>query len=352
MIALLITVDYPPNKGGVSRYYEGLVEISESRIGVAGVDFGVKPPAGNRIQSRIRQILWAREIIKQVPKNISILMGQPHLGIGSILARRQFSLFIHGGEWGNYPLGTTLVKVILNQAKLLIVNSSATAEKYVPKEMKDRIIVLTPGLSQSFIDEISTKKTESNLEEKSRINILSVARLSPRKGLMQLIQAVEMLISNGIKVRLNIVGNGSEYKNLAKEIKSYNMIRIITGITDEELKDQYAEADLFALFPTEIKGGEAWEGFGIVFLEAGAAGLPIITTNAGGIKESTTSLGTIYLHKNCTKNEIYNELTRLISDKKKMSIMGSANRNWAISQSWINRKPIVDKILEEIQTKC
>ena len=80
MIALLITVDYPPNKGGVSRYYEGLVEVSESRIGVAGVDLGEKPPAGNGIRSRIRQILWAKKIIKQVPKNISILIGQPHLG--------------------------------------------------------------------------------------------------------------------------------------------------------------------------------------------------------------------------------------------------------------------------------
>jgi glycosyltransferase involved in cell wall biosynthesis len=352
LIALLITVDYPPNKGGVSRYYKGLVEVSESQIGVAGVDLGEKPPAGNGIRSRIRQILWAKKIIKQVPKNISILIGQPHLGIGSILARRHFSLFIHGGEWGNYPLGTTFVKAILNQAKLLIVNSSATAEKYVPKKLKDRIIILIPGLSHSFLGEINTKKNASNLEEKPHINILSVARLSPRKGLIKLIQAVEMLISNGQRVRLNIVGNGSEYENLVREIKSFNLIQINTELTDHELKVKYSEADLFALLPMEIKGGEAWEGFGIVFLEAGAAGLPIITSNTGGIKESTTPLGSIYLHEKCTKNEIHDELSRLISDKNKMSIMGSANRDWAINHTWINRKPIVDHLLEEIQTKC
>ena len=352
MIALLITVDYPPNKGGVSRYYEGLVEVSESRIGVAGVDLGEKPPAGNGIRSRIKQILWARKIIKQVPKNISILIGQPHLGIGSMLARRQFSLFIHGGEWGNYPLGTIFVKTILNQARLLIVNSRATAEKYVPKKLKDKIIILNPGLSPSFFGEINTKKTTSNLEEKSHINILSVARLSPRKGLIKLIQAVEILISNGLTVKLDIVGNGSEYENLANEIKSFNLIQIITDLTDGELKVKYSEADLFALFPTEIKGGEAWEGFGIVFLEAGAAGLPIITSKTGGIKESTTSLGTIYLDKKCNKNEISDELTRLLSDKNKMSVMGSANRQWAINQTWINRKPIVDQLLEEINSKC
>jgi glycosyltransferase involved in cell wall biosynthesis len=352
VIALLITVDYPPNKGGVSRYYEGLVEVSESRIGVAGVDLGQKPTAGNGIRSRIRQILWARKIIKQVPKNISILVGQPHLGIGSILVGRQFSLFIHGGEWGNYPLGTTFIKAILNQAKLLIINSSATAEKYVPKNLEERSLILTPGLSHSFFDELNIKKTDSNLNEKSHIEILSVSRLSPRKGLIKLIQAVEILISNGLRVRLNIVGNGSEYENLANEIKSFNLIQIITGLTDGELKEKYSEADLFALFPTEIKGGEAWEGFGIVFLEAGAAGLPIITSNTGGIKESTTSLGTIYLDKQCTKNEISDELARLISNRNKMSIMGRANRDWAINQTWTNRKPIVDQLLEEINTKC
>ena len=40
MKALLFTVDFPPNKGGVSRYYEGLVEVSGARIGVAGIDLG------------------------------------------------------------------------------------------------------------------------------------------------------------------------------------------------------------------------------------------------------------------------------------------------------------------------
>ena len=183
-------------------------------------------------------------------------------------------------------------------------------------------------------------------------NLQKVKSNNTRKGLIKLIQAVEILISNGQRVRLNIVGNGSEYENLAREIKSFNLIQILTGLTDDELKEKYCEADLFALFPVEIKGGEAWEGFGIVFLEAGAAGLPIITSNTGGIKESTTPLGSIYLHEKCTKNEIHDEVTRLISDKNKMSIMGSSNRDWAINQTWINRKPIVDHILEEIQTEC
>ena len=222
----------------------------------------------------------------------------------------------------------------------------------MPKKLKDRIIILIPGLSNFFLSEFNTKKTASNLEEKPHINILSVARLSPRKGLIKLIQAVEMLISNGQRVRLNIVGNVSEKENLVREIKSFNLIQINTELNDHELKEKYSEADLFALLPMEIKGGEAWEGFGIVFLEAGAAGLPIITSNTGGIKESTTPLGSIYLHEKCTKNEIYDELTKLISDKNKMSIMGSANRDWAINQTWINRKSIVDHILEEIQTKC
>ena len=124
--------------------------------------------------------------------------------------------------------------------------------------------------------------------------------------------------------------------------------------SERELVEPWCNSDhtSFALLPEEIKGGEAWEGFGIVFLEAGAAGLPIITSNTGGIKESTIPFGSIYLHEKCTKNEIHDELTRLISDKNKMLNMGSSNSDWAINQTWIKRKPIIDKILEEIQTKC
>ncbi len=350
MKALLFTVDYPPNKGGVSRYYEGLVEVSRRRIGVAGKDLGEKPPNGNTFRTRIAQIFWTQKVLKQTPKDLSILMGQPHLGLGSILARRKFGLFIHGGEWGNYPLGNKLVRFVMGKAKILIVNSEATANKYVPKYLMKRVIVLNPGLSSSFIERISKQNFTRQVSKNESLNILSVTRLSPRKGLKRLINAVDLLIDDGFAVKLKIIGEGSEYKKLQKEITNQNGISLLQAVSDEELIKNYFSADLFALLPMQIKGGEAWEGFGIVFLEAGVCGLPIITSDSGGIKESTFPSAAVYLHEKCSANEICDQLKRFINDKKLALRLGELNKKWASDQTWENRKHIVDKILNEVKS--
>ncbi len=348
MIALLLTVDYPPNKGGVSRYYEGLIEVSQTRIGVAGIDLGKKPPDGNTFKIRLQQIFWAKNILQQTPRKISILVGQPHLGLGAILARRSFGLFIHGGEWGNYPLGTKLVRLILFKAKILIVNSNATAQMYIPNFLKRKVIVLKPGLTNSFIRTSLEVKNSSRIRSDNGLHILSVARLSPRKGLIKLIRAVEMLIADRYEVRMNIIGDGLEYNNLNKEIKTHSKIKILRNITDDKLIRYYKTADLFALLPMTISGGEAWEGFGIVFLEAGAWGLPIITSTAGGIKEATTPSGTLYLHEKCSEWDIYKQVKKLINDGTSLTKLGQANKKWVMTQSWENRLSVIDKILFEL----
>jgi phosphatidylinositol alpha-1,6-mannosyltransferase len=181
------------------------------------------------------------------------------------------------------------------------------------------------------------------------LNILSVTRLSPRKGLKRLINAVDLLIDDGFAVNLKIIGEGSEYKNLQKEVKNRHGISLMQSVSDEELIKNYLSADVFALLPMQIKGGEAWEGFGIVFLEAGVCGLPIITSDSGGIKESTSPLATVYLHEKCSANEIYVEIKKFINNKKLALQLGELNKKWASDQTWENRKHIIDRILIEVK---
>jgi glycosyltransferase involved in cell wall biosynthesis len=86
-----------------------------------------------------------------------------------------------------------------------------------------------------------------------------------------------------------------------------------------------------------------------VFLEAGVCGLPIITSDSGGIKESTSPLATVYLHEKCSANEIYVEIKKFINNKKLALQLGELNQKWASDQTWENRKHIIDRILSEVK---
>jgi glycosyltransferase involved in cell wall biosynthesis len=115
--------------------------------------------------------------------------------------------------------------------------------------------------------------------------ILSVARQYPRKDTETLLRALPFVRRAGVPVRLTIVGGGPELPRLRKVTRTLGLSDVVslTGPLEEResLLDLYREADLFCLPSLQ-------EGFGIVFLEAMAAGLPIVAARAGATPEVVT----------------------------------------------------------------
>ncbi|OHB17878.1 MAG: hypothetical protein A2913_01205 [Parcubacteria group bacterium RIFCSPLOWO2_01_FULL_40_65] len=111
--------------------------------------------------------------------------------------------------------------------------------------------------------------------------ILSAGRLVPWKGFKMLIKIMPELIKEYNFARLVIVGDGPEMQNL-ETIKNNlglnNKVYLVGQKSQEELKTYLAAADMFVL-------NTAYEGFSHQLLEAMAAGVPVITTNAGGNPE-------------------------------------------------------------------
>lgn len=180
------------------------------------------------------------------------------------------------------------------------------------------------------IDSYSTKKIRIipcsintsiyNKESQSRILkeniIISVARLSKEKNLDTTIKAFAKLpatIKNSFKYY--IVGGGIEKDNLQKlisELKLNNKVILLGNISEEEKILLLKKSQYFLLCP-RIKNGEQ-EGFGIVYLEAQAAGLPIITTKVGGIKDAVGNAG-LYINDPENSSEIADNLVSLINNK-------------------------------------
>ena len=119
---------------------------------------------------------------------------------------------------------------------------------------------------------------------RSELRVLTVTRLSVAdayKGIDTLLRAVRAASDAGVKLTLDVVGSGNDkerLEDLARSLGVHTFVRFRGSAPDEELEQLLAESDVFAM-PSKK------EGFGIVFLEAMAAGLPCIGANHGGTPE-------------------------------------------------------------------
>jgi glycosyltransferase involved in cell wall biosynthesis len=110
--------------------------------------------------------------------------------------------------------------------------------------------------------------------------LVTVRRAEPRMGIEQLLRA--MLIAPADDLRLAVVGGGlltDELVRLTSQLGLDGRVRIVGRVSEDELRDWYRAADLFVL-PTV-----AYEGFGMVTLEALASGTPVVGTMAGATPE-------------------------------------------------------------------
>jgi glycosyltransferase involved in cell wall biosynthesis len=344
---LLITSNYPPIPGGVSRYLKGLVDCAAGEIAVAGVDTQ-RPIPHSRFKAldRLMQILWSRQVAKNAQPNVAILAGQPHIALGVWLAGRDFSLTLHGGEWEDHPFARRLLRKIMNRSTHILTSSFATAEEWVSNENRGKTLSLTPGLPDFGKRLLDTETSFSEeLDQSSAFKIFTVSRSSPRKGTQKLVNAIQMCRSKGLNVTLTVSGQSQG----ATEVDSViGGVTFLGHISDDELVSNYAQAHAFALLPERIKGGEGWEGFGIVYLEAAAAGLPIIASDTGGVREAITPDGSILLNANCTVESIAQTIEALVANVAIRKRMSETNRVWAKSNQWSAKQIQVQSVVREI----
>jgi phosphatidylinositol alpha-1,6-mannosyltransferase len=117
--------------------------------------------------------------------------------------------------------------------------------------------------------------------------LLTVARLSEaRKNVDQVLRALALL-KDRHDFRYTIVGDGYDrprLETLAKELGIEERVRFAGFVSQEELLDTYAQSDLMILTSAVIPGSH--EGFGIVYLEAAASGVPCLAARLGGAAEA------------------------------------------------------------------
>ncbi|SEP54860.1 glycosyltransferase family 4 protein [Flavobacterium urocaniciphilum] len=142
------------------------------------------------------------------------------------------------------------------------------------------------------------------------LKLINVGRLDPVKGQKYLIEIVNQIIKNDVKVHLDIVGEGEERSNLEQLIQQYNLsdsIKLVGKKTQSEIKEMYLNSDLYIFVAVPLPDGRR-ETQGLATLEAQACGLPVIAYNSGGVKYTIKENETGFLFDEFEIDKVVNKL--------------------------------------------
>lgn len=251
---------------------------------------------------------------------------------------RRLVLTFHGSEilkFAGSPWRRWLARRLIRHATRISTLSNYTQELLLGHfpEAADRI-ALTPGALRSDFAVVPARP----VAPKDKIVVLTVGRLHPRKGQLLTLQALQML-PPPVRTRLEYWVVGAQGKgNYELQLRAAAAerpdlaVRFFGNIPDEELSELYERADLFAM--TSVNHGRSIEGFGLVYLEAAAHGLPVVAHDVGGVADAVVDGVTGFLVPPDRPVQLAAAFEKLIHDPALRKKLGAAGREWAQRNCW------------------
>jgi phosphatidylinositol alpha-1,6-mannosyltransferase len=332
MKVLLVTNDFPPRAGGIQQYLAGLIEgfVGEVRV-LAPSDDGT---SSNVFRDR-RKFMWpTRRVRRWVEDHIAefepdlVLFGAPHplAFLGSGIRRRTgvpFGVVCHGAEVtlpAAFPITRQLVAHPLRRADVLFAVSEFTARR-VRRLTGRPVDVIGAGVNPGF-------RPGFGAADDGPIIIGSVSRFVPRKGQAQVLAACAALRSEGLDVSSLLVGRGRLERKLRRKAERLHVpTRFEVDVTFTDLPDLYRQMHVFVMPCWSRWFGLEVEGFGVVFLEAAATGLPVVAGDSGGAPETVDPGVTGFVVHD--QRSLVDALRTLVVDPDLRQRMGSAGASRA-----------------------
>ncbi len=156
------------------------------------------------------------------------------------------------------------------------------------------------------------------IESADHLRLLTVGRLSVTKRVDMLLEAVELLIERGCRVKLKIVGGGpleNELRELARRKQIESAVEFTGRVDPAEMPEIYRHGDIFV-------SASMQEGMSNAMLEAIATNLPVVTTRCEGVEELVTDNGLII--DSPEPAEIADAIETLVADPDRRKTMSAA----------------------------
>lgn len=288
-----------------------------------------------------------RKAIVDLSPDIVHFLVEPYLAILPFLRVKNCKIFltIHG-TYAFVPnllahksfkrINSSLIfKYAYNKVDNIISVSNHTKRYFLdcfPKSQRNRmaekVTVITNGIELQNQNKIYPAKKSENIAKQ----ILFVGAVKQRKGLLEAIEALKIYKeSYSNKFMYNIAGtyaNNKEYvAKLKHKISEYGLEKHVVfygEVSEEKIEDLYNQAHLFLMLP--VQEGRKFEGFGLVYLEANARGVPCIGSKYFGIPEAIKHGETGYLIDPNNPPEIAEKIDRVLNRK---TISPKPCLNWA-----------------------
>ncbi len=350
----LVTLDYPPQQGGVARYLWNLAKALGEATVTVFVD-RTHPVSVDAPAEKVRLFVpgpfgWWMSIIQiwlmrsRGFEGVMVSHVLP-LGTAALIARclggLPYIVLLHGLDARlakKTPMKRWLFRQVLKRAKLVLVNSQRAGEEVHSIIKGQPFRVLLPAVEQEIkLPEKTASRAKLGVEA-GELLVLSVARLVPRKGIDRLIESMSFVDPS---IRLVILGDGSDRERLDRHAQHFGKrVQFVSNTSDQEKHEWYAAADLFALPVREEE--DDIEGFGIVFLEAALFGLVAIAGNSGGVPEAVLDGVTGLLVDPHHPRRIADAIEALRKDTQLKKRLGEAARERALKDfRWEDRARIL-----------
>lgn len=245
----------------------------------------------------------------------------------------------YGVIWRRYWLDRRAYRRMLTRTRLICPVSHSTAammRKYFSKSLSKCIIHPILNGNDFYLKLPQKEALERQFPDPP--TILTVGDIKHRKGQHISLLAFAQVKQQLPEARYIIVGHYSQnayFQELEQNIAEQHIQDVVfTGVvSDDELQRYYQQASLFLLTPQELEGDQ-FEGFGLVYLEAGAYGLPVVGTRTGGVADAVRDGMTGILASPEDVDGIANAMLRILKDPTLAHQMGRSNRLWAETLTW------------------
>jgi phosphatidylinositol alpha-1,6-mannosyltransferase len=308
---LLVTNDFPPKTGGIQVYLHELwrrLEPGRATVLTASShpDAAAFDAASDLVIERVPrstlylptpQALHAIEsAIKRHQPDLVLIDPAWPLGLLGPRLSRPYGVILHGSEVtipARVPIMASSLRYVLRHASVAICAGRYPEEeaRRNTAELMAPVVQITPGVDTSRfqpLDESRRGEVRRSLGlAEEALLVSSYSRLVPRKGMGTLIKASSQLRADFPSLHVAIGGEGRDLARLRKLADSLNApVTFLGRVPDDRLSEWLGSSDLMVMDCRSRWLGLEQEGFGIVFVEAAAAGLAQIAGRSGGSHEA------------------------------------------------------------------